>query len=61
MRFWQAITLVVLTLITVGSLFPVEHLPAAPGNDKTHHFIAYCVLMLPVALRRPKYWLAFAL
>ncbi|MBA6417608.1 VanZ family protein [Colwellia sp. 6M3] len=60
-RFWQAITLVVLTLITVGSLFPVEHLPAAPGSDKTHHFIAYCALMLPVALRRPKYWLAFAL
>ncbi|AWB56969.1 VanZ family protein [Colwellia sp. Arc7-D] len=60
-RFWQAITLVVLILITVGSLFPVEHLPAAPGSDKTHHFIAYCALMLPVALRRPKYWLAFAL
>lgn len=60
-RFWQAITLVVLTLITVGSLFPVEHLPAVPGSDKTHHFIAYCALMLPVALRRPKYWLAFAL
>ena len=60
-RFWQAITLIILLLITVGSLSPVEHLPAAPGSDKTHHFIAYCALMLPAALRRPKYWLAFAL
>tara|TARA_R110000744_G_scaffold54996_6_gene116452 strand:+ start:364 stop:732 length:369 start_codon:yes stop_codon:yes gene_type:complete len=60
-QFWQAITLVILALITLGSLFPVEHLPAAPGSDKTHHFIAYCALMLPTALRRPKYWLAYAL
>ena len=59
--FWQVLTLVILALITVGSLFPAEHLPAVSGSDKTHHFIAYCALMLPVALRRPKYWLAFAL
>jgi VanZ family protein len=59
-QFWQSITLVILALITLGSLFPAEHLPVAPGSDKTHHFIAYCALMLPVALRRPKYWLAFA-
>ncbi|MGB1263476.1 MAG: VanZ family protein [Cognaticolwellia sp.] len=60
-QFWQAITVVILALITLGSLFPVEHLPPAPGSDKTHHFIAYCALMLPTALRRPKYWLAIAL
>ena len=60
-RFWPAITLATLALITLGSLFPIEHLPAAPGSDKTHHFIAYCALMLPVAISRPKYWLAFAL
>tara|TARA_R110000737_G_scaffold341122_2_gene364586 strand:- start:1506 stop:1874 length:369 start_codon:yes stop_codon:yes gene_type:complete len=60
-HYWQSLTLLMLVLITVTSLFPVEHLPAAPGNDKTHHFIAYCILMLPVALRRPKYWLVFAL
>ncbi|ASP46938.1 hypothetical protein [Cognaticolwellia beringensis] len=60
-QFWQTITLVILAMITLGSLFPVEHLPAAPGSDKTHHFIAYCALMLPTALRRPKYWLAYAL
>lgn len=60
-QYWQIITIVVLVLITLGSLFPVEHLPAAPGSDKTHHLIGYCALMLPIAMRRPKYWLAFAL
>lgn len=60
-QYWQIITIVVLVLITLGSLFPVEHLPAAPGSDKTHHLIGYCALMLPIAIRRPKYWLAFAL
>tara|TARA_R110000787_G_scaffold274702_1_gene382774 strand:+ start:787 stop:1143 length:357 start_codon:yes stop_codon:yes gene_type:complete len=60
-QYWRSLTLLMLVMITVTSLFPVEHLPTAPGSDKTHHFIAYCVLMLPVALRRPKYWLAFAL
>lgn len=60
-HYWHAITLVILTLITVGSLLPAEHLPPAPGSDKTHHFVGYCALMLPAALRRPKYWLALAL
>ena len=60
-KFWRSITLVTLALITVTSLLPAEHLPAAPGSDKTHHFIAYCALMLPTALRRPRCWLALAL
>jgi len=60
-QFWQVITLLFLVLITVASLYPAEYLPNVPGSDKTHHFIAYCALMLPTALRRPKYWLAFAL
>jgi len=59
-RFWLAITAVILVLITAGSLFPANYLPPAPGSDKTHHFIGYCVLMLPTALRRPKYWLVIA-
>jgi VanZ family protein len=60
-KFWRSITLVTLALITVTSLLPAEHLPAAPGSDKTHHFIAYCALMLPTALRRPRDWFALAL
>ncbi|SEK36956.1 VanZ like family protein [Colwellia chukchiensis] len=59
-RFWLAISLVILTLITAGSLFPADYLPPAPGSDKTHHFIGYCALMLPAAIRRPKYWLLLA-
>ena len=60
-RFWQSITLIVLALITIVSLFPADQLPAVPGSDKTHHFISYCALMLPTAIRKPKYWLALAL
>lgn len=60
-QFWQGITIVILVLITVASLYPAQYLPSVPGSDKTHHFIAYCALMLPTALRRPKYWLAFGL
>lgn len=59
-QFWQGLTLVILLLITVASLYPAEHLPSVPGSDKTHHFVAYCALMLPTALRRPKYWRAYA-
>jgi len=36
-------------------------LPAVPGSDKTHHFIAYAALMLPTALRMPKHWLLIGL
>lgn len=60
-RYWQSISLVVLTLITVGSLSPAEHLPPTPGSDKTHHFVGYCLLMLPAAIRRPKHWVIIAI
>ena len=54
--YWIFITLFILTLITILSLWPLEQLPPVPGNDKTHHFIAYGVLMLPMALKKPNYW-----
>ncbi|MBT8151712.1 MAG: VanZ family protein [Pseudomonadales bacterium] len=54
--YWIAITLFTLTVITLLSLYPLESLPAVPGSDKTHHFIAYGALMFPTALRKPKYW-----
>ena len=43
------------------SLWPLEELPPVPGTDKTHHLIAYAVLMLPTALRKPKKWKLFTL
>ena len=54
--YWIAITLFTLSVITLLSLYLQESLPLVPGSDKTHHLIAYCVLMLPTALRKPKYW-----
>jgi VanZ family protein len=54
--YWLAITLVILSTITLLSLYPLESLPSVPGSDKTHHFTAYAILMLPTALRKPKYW-----
>lgn len=54
---WKALTLLILTAITILSLLPVPALPPAPGTDKTHHFIAYAMLMLPAALRKPANWI----
>jgi VanZ family protein len=60
-KYWIFSTLFILTLITILSLWPLPTLPPVPGTDKTHHLIAYATLMLPTALRKPKYWLAIAL
>ena len=60
-KYWIYFTLFILTVITVLSLVPLEELPPAPGSDKTHHFIAYAMLMLPTALRKPNYWPAIGL
>ena len=55
--YWLAITLINLVGITLLSLWPLEKLPAVPGTDKTHHLVAYALLMFPVALQKPKKWL----
>ena len=60
-KYWIFSTLFILTLITILSLWPLATLLSVPGTDKTHHFIAYATLMLPTALRKPKYWLAITL
>ena len=54
---WKALTFLILTAITILSLLPVSALPPAPGTDKTHHFIAYAMLILPAALRKPANWI----
>lgn len=53
---WLPLSLAVLALITTLSLWPMAQLPAVPGSDKLHHFIAYASLMFPAALRRPPRW-----
>lgn len=56
-RYWLLLTVSILVGIMALSLWPLDALPRVPGNDKTHHFIAYAALMLPSALRQPRYWL----
>lgn len=58
---WLALTLFLLSAITVLSLTPNSQLPTVPGDDKTQHFIAYGTLMLPTAIKKPKYWLLITL
>ena len=53
---WVVFTLTALAAITFLSLWPLEQLPPVPGTDKTHHLIAYALLMFPTALRKPKNW-----
>ena len=56
--YWLIISLIFLALISLLSLWPLDALPPFPGNDKTHHLIAYTALMFPAALHRPRYILA---
>ncbi|MGX1927274.1 VanZ family protein [Vibrio sp. NH-7] len=58
---WLLLTALIVTAITVLSLYPLDNLPSVPGTDKTHHFIAYGALAFPVALARPEKWLLFIL
>ena len=60
-KYWIFITLFILTVITILSLSPLDKLPPFPSSDKAQHFIAYAALMFPVAIKKPKYWLAIAL
>jgi len=55
-HYWVFLTLITLLAITTLSLYPLQHLPPVPGSDKTHHFIAYGLLVLPTALRKPEHW-----
>ncbi|RHW76372.1 VanZ family protein [Colwellia sp. RSH04] len=59
--YWLALTLFILFCITTLSLWPAESLPQVPGTDKTHHFIAYGLLVLPTALKKPNGWIYIAL
>jgi len=56
-----ALTMIILSAITILSLWPQEQLPLVPGSDKTHHIIAYTALMLPAALSKPGKWVIFGL
>ncbi|TLU65203.1 VanZ family protein [Thalassotalea litorea] len=54
--YWVVLTLLLLAIICFLSLYPLAALPPFPGTDKTHHFIAYFALVMPMGLRKPSYW-----
>jgi hypothetical protein len=58
---WRILTLLIWLGITMLSLMPLPELPSLPGTDKTHHLLAYAVLVFPVALHKARGWLYFAL
>lgn len=60
-QHWLAAVLFTLMTITVLSLTPLSGLPEAPGSDKSHHLIAYALLIFPLGLSKPKHWLWIAL
>ena len=59
-KYWLQLTVLLLVSIATSSLWPAAYLPEVPGTDKIHHFIAYAALMLPTALRKPKYIIAIS-
>lgn len=58
-KFWLQLTLLILLIIAILSLWPATHLPNVPGSDKTHHIIGYTALIFPAALTKPKNHLFF--
>lgn len=54
---WAGLTVSLLVVISILSLWPLAALPDVPGTDKIHHFIAYAVLALPLSVARPRHWL----
>ena len=60
-QYWYFISTIIFVLIAFLSLTPLQALPGVPGNNKTHHFIAYAALFFPVALAKPKHWFLIGL
>ncbi|SMN15282.1 hypothetical protein CRYPA_1360 [uncultured Candidatus Thioglobus sp.] len=58
-RHWKILTVGLLLISTTLSLYPLTKLPEFPETDKTHHFIAYFALALPLGLRKPNKWIIF--
>lgn len=53
-RFALVISAFLALVIGWLSLAPLVALPAAPGDDKLAHIIAYAALTFPVGLRQPR-------
>ena len=58
-KYWWPASLMMLVTVSVFSLIPLPALPEVPGSDKTHHLVSYALVVFPIALRKPQYWLLF--
>ena len=54
---WRLLSVLLLGGITLSSLIPLSQLPNVAGGDKSHHLIAYAILVFPLALCRPPKWI----
>ncbi len=60
-KHWLSLTILLIAIISYLSLKPTGIATPTVGFDKVYHCIAYAVLVLPLALKRPAYWQVFAL
>ena len=60
-RYWWSASLVMLAIVSIVSLIPLPVLPEVPGSDKAHHLVSYALVVLPIALHKPRYWFLFVL
>ena len=53
-RHAYLLSFIIALSILVLSLSPLHELPDVPGNDKTHHLIAYAILAFPTSVTNQK-------
>jgi len=55
-KLWWPISLMMLVIVTIASLAPLPVLPEVPGTDKTHHIIAYALVVIPISFVKPRFF-----
>lgn len=60
-KYWLPLTVLFLSIITYLSLKPQGPQSPISHADKIYHCIAYAGLTLPLALKRPSFWIVGAM
>ena len=58
---WALLSMLMLAVVTLVSLYPADQLPEVPGSDKTHHLVSYALVVFPAALANSRCLFAIAL